>query len=64
MPVGHIATARGLSNAAEQTNELCKHRARAPLLLAEKLRRGQSVINRRSSFKYRDLLHDGSNGKV
>ncbi len=44
------------------TVELCKHRAHAPLLLAEKLRRGQSAINERSSFKYRDLLHDRSNG--
>ncbi len=33
--------------------ELCKHRAHAPLLLAETLHRGHSTINKRSSFKYR-----------
>ncbi len=47
----------------KQTVELCKHRAHASLLLAEKLNWGQSVINKRSPFKYRDLLHDHSNEK-
>ncbi len=44
--------------------KLCKHRVHAPLMLAEKLRRDQSTINERSSFKFRDLLHDRSNSKV
>ena len=44
MPVGHIATVLDLDNAAE-TMELRKHRAHAPLLLAENLGRGQSAIN-------------------
>ncbi len=48
----------------KQTIELCKHRALAPLLWAEKLPRGQSAINERSSVKYRDLLQDHFNGKI
>ncbi len=48
----------------KQTIKLCKHRAQASLLLAEKLSRGQSVINERSPFKCRDLVHGRSNGKV
>ncbi len=63
--VGHIWHWPGtLSTQPKQTIELCKHGADAPLLLAEKLRRGQSAIYGRSSIKYRDLMHDCFNGKV
>ncbi len=45
MPVRHIAKARDLGNAAE-TNH-CKHIARAPFLVAEKLRLDHSATNER-----------------
>ncbi len=64
-PAGHIATARDLVLVIRHKQiELCEHRAQPPLLLAEKLPRGQNGINERSSFRYRDLLHDCYNGKV
>ena len=48
MPVGHIATALELGNAAEIHIELRKHAAFVPFLLAEKLGRKAWLFERRA----------------
>ena len=64
-PTVSLATAWDLGSWRNRNKPLnFVNRAHAPLLLAEKLRRGQSAINDRSSLKYRDLLYDRFNGKV
>ena len=44
--------------------ELRKHKAQAPLLLAENLGRGQSAIYTKFIVQYENLLHDRYGGKV
>ncbi len=50
MPVGPIAKAWDLGNAAEINDRITYTQYLLPLLLAEKLGQGWSVINKRSPF--------------
>ncbi len=62
MAIGRIRLGTLVTQLTE-TVALCKHKADAPLLLVEILRRGQSATTKGHRSK-RDLLQDRSYGKL